>query len=228
MPAAFGQNAYVSEHLSRNDPLTLAPHVKIEGQTRYLVMHQGHSVSCLAAGSRITREVDRDYYGQAAPTLSGVFVSDILVWTYEDTIRYDKEHGKNFSKNWCPKAKEQGFVYVVDFAGYARAPQPPADPFPVGAHIPIRGMNLRSNMSGASNLRTGSEIRFVRDVESRYGSDSVNAVGADGRTVGFVARNVSPTLSRYLQRGKMVIARFGGDISQDNWGSTVLTVVRTS
>ena len=233
MQAVFGQNAYVSEHLSRNDPLTLVPRMNNEGQTRYLVMHQDHSVSCLAAGSRITRGVGMDYYGQAAPTLSGVFVSDILVWTYEDTLAYDQAHAgdpypPHFASMWTGQARAQGYVYVVDFAGYARAPHPPADPFPVGAHIPIRGMNLRSNVSGASNLRAGSEIRFVRDVESRYGSDSVNAVGADGRTVGFVARNVSPTLSRYLQRGKTVIARFGGDISQDNWGSTVLTVVRTS
>lgn len=61
-----------------------------------------------------------DYQGQNPPQLSGVFVSDILVWTYEDTIRYDKEHGTDFAKNWCPKAKGQGFVYVVDFAGYAK------------------------------------------------------------------------------------------------------------
>ena len=230
--AAFGQNAYVSEHLSRNDPLTLVPRVNNAGQVRYYVMYQGHSVSCLAAGSRIASGVGMDYFGQPSPTLSGVFVSDILVWTYEDTLAYDQAHAgdpqpPHFADMWTEQARSKGYVYVVDFAGYARAPRPPADPFPVGAHIPIRGMNLRSNVSGSSNLMPGSEICFVRDVESRYGSDSVNAVDADGHTVGFVARNVSPTLSRYLQRGMTVIARFGGDISQDNWGSTVLTVVRT-
>ena len=100
--------------------MTLVPCVEPTGQTRYLVTYQGHSVSCLAVGSKIIKEVGVDYHGKPLPALSGVFVSDILVWTYEDTIRYDKEHGKNFSKNWCPEAKEQGFVYVVDFAGYAR------------------------------------------------------------------------------------------------------------
>lgn len=231
--AAFGQNAYVSEQLSRNDPLTLVPRVNNAGQVRYQVTHQGHSVSCLAAGSRIARGVGMDYYGQPYPTLTGVFVSDILVWTYEDTRAYDQAHAgdpnpPHFAEMWTDQARSKGYVYVVDFAGYASAPQPPADPFPAGAHIPIRGMNLRSNVAGSSGLMPGSEIRFVRDVESRYGSDSVNAVDANGQTVGFVARNVSPTLSRYLQRGRMVIARFGGDILQDNWGSTVLTVVRTS
>lgn len=120
MQAVFGQNAYVSEHLSRNDPLTLAPRVNDAGQIRYRVKHQDHHVSFLSAGSRIVREVSRNYQGQNPPMLSGVFVSDILVWTYEDSMRYDREHGTNFSQNWCQRAQEQGFVYVVDFAGYAR------------------------------------------------------------------------------------------------------------
>ena len=84
------------------------------------VKHQDHHVSFLSAGSRIVREVSRNYQGQNPPLLSGVFVSDILVWTYEDSMRYDREHGTNFSQNWCQRAQEQGFVYVVDFAGYAR------------------------------------------------------------------------------------------------------------
>jgi hypothetical protein len=51
-----------------------------------------------------------------------MFVSDILVWTYEDSMRYDREHGTDFSqKQWCPMAKKQGYVYVVDFAGHAKA-----------------------------------------------------------------------------------------------------------
>lgn len=117
--AAFSQNAYVSEHLSRNDSLMLVPRVNNGGQVRYQVTHQDHRVSFLSAMSRVVRGVSMDYQGQNPPRLSGVFVSDILVWTYEDTIRYDREHGTNFSQNWCPEAIAQGFVYVVDFAGYA-------------------------------------------------------------------------------------------------------------
>ncbi len=116
---AFGRNAYVSEHLSRNDPLTLAPYVNGAGQIRCWVKHQDYRVASLSAGSRIVREISRNYQGQDLPLLSGVFVSDILVWTYEDSERYDREHGTNFSQNWCPEAIAQGFVYVVDFAGYA-------------------------------------------------------------------------------------------------------------
>ena len=230
--AAFAQNDYVSEHLSRNEPLTLSPVVNNAGQMRFWVVHQGHTVSRLAEGSNIVRSVAMDYHGQPPPTLSGVFVSDILVWTYEDTLTYDQTHADDphpphFAEMWTEEARSQGYVYVVDFAGYAKAPNPPADPFPVGTPIPIRGMSLRSYVQGSSNLVTGSEVRFVRDVESRYGTDSVNAVDIHGRAVGFVVRNVSPVLSKYLQRGKTVIARFGGVISQENWGSTVLTVVKT-
>lgn len=117
--SAFAQNAYVSEQLSRNEPLLLEPRVSNTGQIRYVVKHQAQRVVYLSSASRIVRSVNNEYAGIVAPTLSGVFVSDILVWTYEDSERYDREHGTNFSQNWCQMAKEQGFVYVVDFAGYA-------------------------------------------------------------------------------------------------------------
>ena len=117
---AFAQNAYVSEQLSRNEPLLLEPRVSNTGQIRYVVKHQAQRVAYLSSASRIVRSVNNEYAGLVAPTLSGVFVSDILVWTYDDSLRYDNEHGTNFSERWCDEAKRLGFVYVVDFAGYAQ------------------------------------------------------------------------------------------------------------
>ena len=50
--------------------------------------------------------------------LNGFYVSDICVWTYEETVKADDIHGTNFAENWCKKAKEIGYVYVVQIAGF--------------------------------------------------------------------------------------------------------------
>ncbi len=117
--AAFNQNSYVSENLSRNEPLSLEPRINMAGRVRYVVMHHGQVVAYLAAGSKIVENVCREYQNRTKPMLSGVFVSDILVWTYEDTLAYDRAHGSNFAVMWTAQARAQGYVYVVDFAGYA-------------------------------------------------------------------------------------------------------------
>lgn len=230
--ALFVQNAYVSDCLSRNEPLSLMPHVNGVGQLRYRAVHGDHFVAGLSTKSKIVHAVQADYYGQNSPILSGVFVSDIFVWTYEDTLAYDQAHSNDphptqFAALWCDEAKNQGYIYVVDFAGYARAPNPPADPFTPGMAIPVRGMHMRAYAHASSALIPGAEIHFVRDSDSAYGVDSVNAVDSQGRAIGFVARNISATLSRYLQNGRSVVARFGGTVSQENWGSSLLTVIRT-
>ena len=46
-------------------------------------------------------------------------VNEVVVWTYEDTQKFDNDNpGKNYAANWCPEARNQGYVYLVDFAGF--------------------------------------------------------------------------------------------------------------
>ena len=51
-------------------------------------------------------------------TLYGFYISDICVWTYEETVKADEVNGTNFAKNWCHNAQKEGFVYVVQIAGF--------------------------------------------------------------------------------------------------------------
>lgn len=53
-------------------------------------------------------------------TLSGFFVSDIIAWEYQDSVRYDEKNATNYSTRWIPKAKEQGFVFIVQIAGFGK------------------------------------------------------------------------------------------------------------
>ena len=51
-------------------------------------------------------------------SLSGFVVNEVVVWTYEDTCKFDTENTTNFAKDWCPEARKKGYIYLVDFAGY--------------------------------------------------------------------------------------------------------------
>ena len=54
------------------------------------------------------------------PILSGIFVSEVYVWTLEDTLKHDADNNTDFIKYWGESAKKKGYVYIVDFAGYAK------------------------------------------------------------------------------------------------------------
>lgn len=49
----------------------------------------------------------------------GFVVNEVVVWSFEDTVNFDNENpGKNYSSNWCDGARSQGYIYLVDFAGF--------------------------------------------------------------------------------------------------------------
>ena len=50
--------------------------------------------------------------------LNGFFVSNVFVWTYEDTLNSDKANNTDFAKFWCDAAKQNGYIYVVQIAGF--------------------------------------------------------------------------------------------------------------
>ena len=51
--------------------------------------------------------------------IGGLFVSDVYVWRYEDTRRSDLNRGTTFAQKWSPEARKQGFILIVDIAGFA-------------------------------------------------------------------------------------------------------------
>lgn len=51
-------------------------------------------------------------------TVSGYVVNEVVVWSYEDTCKFDSENDTNFARDWCQEARNQGYIYLVDFAGF--------------------------------------------------------------------------------------------------------------
>ena len=50
--------------------------------------------------------------------LRNFFVSNVFVWTHEDTLNSDITNNSSFADNWCEAAKQKGYIYVVQIAGF--------------------------------------------------------------------------------------------------------------
>lgn len=50
--------------------------------------------------------------------LKGYVVNEVVAWSYEDTCKFDTEHDTDYKKDWCQEARNLGYIYLVDFAGY--------------------------------------------------------------------------------------------------------------
>ena len=84
---------------------------------KYQIKHNGTVIGQLSKNSEILRKAKND---MGLPILSGIFVSEVYVWTLEDTLKYDADNNTDFIKYWGESAKKKGYVYIVDFAGYAK------------------------------------------------------------------------------------------------------------
>ena len=114
----FDKNSYVERYLAKNDLLTLEPH---KNGDKYQIKHNGNIIGQLARNSEILRKaMTSKQNGMGLPTLSGIFVSEVYVWTWADTLKYDAENDTDFQKFWGETARKKGSIYIVDFAGYAK------------------------------------------------------------------------------------------------------------
>ena len=60
--------------------------------------------------------------------MRGFFVSDVSIWSWEDTLKADEsarakaiaQHReyRPFANDWCQAARERGYIYVVQIAGF--------------------------------------------------------------------------------------------------------------
>lgn len=58
-------------------------------------------------------ELSKQYY-------EGLYVSSIVRYTAEECQTYDIENNADFYDGWCQSARKRGYIYLVNFYGYAR------------------------------------------------------------------------------------------------------------
>ena len=103
-------DSYVLNQIKKDDPVEI---VKAQDKNYYIV-HNGHIISRLSSRSTIKYRAEET----GKVFLKDFFVSNVFVWTYEDTLAYDKLHNTDFASKWSPAAKQQGHINVVQIAGF--------------------------------------------------------------------------------------------------------------
>lgn len=122
LPDKFQNNYHILNNVAKNDSVVIAPYRRKEGGIGALVKHNGVIIGILSKSSRIISKLrELDYNDEPIPVvLNGLFVNEVFVWTYADTVKYDQENETSFTQYWSEDAIKNGFIYIVDFAGYAK------------------------------------------------------------------------------------------------------------
>lgn len=104
-------NNYISENIKKDDPIE----VKIgDHWGNYYIYHNNFEIGKLSSKSNIANVAQKDQIYH----LKGFFVSNILTWTYQDTLIFDQTNNTNYAKNWSDEAKKIGFVNIVQISGF--------------------------------------------------------------------------------------------------------------
>jgi len=109
-----GVNIYINTSVKSGDFVFVRRRVVPYNGTQFIVHellkeNTTRPIGELAGNANIVRDHQ---------TVSGFVVNEVVVWSYEDTCKFDSENDTNFARDWCPEARNQGYIYLVDFAGF--------------------------------------------------------------------------------------------------------------
>ena len=119
-------DSYILNNIKKDDPIVIQ---KDNRDNKYYIVHNGRYIGRLSSKSNILIRAKED----GKITLKDFFVSNIFVWTYEDTLASDERAQEDFQKNpnkyhyrqpkrfaldWSDKAKTQGYINIVQIAGF--------------------------------------------------------------------------------------------------------------
>ena len=103
-------DSYVLNQIKKDDPV----HIVRDQYGNYFIVHNGHYIGRLSSRSTIRYRAEED----GKTLLNDFFVSNVFVWTYEDTLASDRANNTNFAARWSPEAKQQGYINIVQIAGF--------------------------------------------------------------------------------------------------------------
>ena len=119
----FSMNNTIDHELKRND----AVEIRLENGNANIVW-KNNIVGRLSDSSLIKRKMRDDHVN----ILEGFFINEICVWEYADSVRVDEKNWQdvqnrvpgsrttNYAGEWSDSARAQGFVYVVNIAGFGK------------------------------------------------------------------------------------------------------------
>ena len=109
-----GVNNYIKNSINSGDFVFVKKRDVLYNGTTFSVCellkeNTTRAIGELAGNSNIIRNYN---------VVSGFVVNEVVVWSFEDTLKFDSENGTSYAKDWSPEAREQGYIYLVDFAGF--------------------------------------------------------------------------------------------------------------
>ena len=106
-------DSYILNDIKKDDPVE----IKVGDQFgNYYIVHKGHYIGRLSSKSNIRHRAEDDNI----TALKEYFVSNVFVWTYEDTVASDLANNTDFASKWSKEAKEQGYINIVQIAGFGK------------------------------------------------------------------------------------------------------------
>lgn len=116
----FFMNDKIAQNVKKDDDVMVVR----ESDGNYYVQHGNDLVARLSGASIIARNARNNNILR----LRGFFVSDVNIWSWEDTLKADEsarakaiaQHReyRPFANDWCQAARERGYIYVVQIAGF--------------------------------------------------------------------------------------------------------------
>lgn len=103
-------DSYVLNQIKKDDPV----HIVRDQYGNYFIVHNGRYIGRLSSRSTIRYRAEED----GKTLLNDFFVSNVFVWTYEDTLASDRANNTDFAARWSPEAKQQGYINIVQIAGF--------------------------------------------------------------------------------------------------------------
>ena len=116
----FSENASIAANVRKNDPVIIRREDKTTTTGKafsvYNIVHNGSIIGQLSNSSQLKQSMEQNSVTQ----LSDLFVSEVLVWEYVDSQNSDARNNTNYSQNWCEQARLQGYIYIVNIAGFGK------------------------------------------------------------------------------------------------------------
>lgn len=114
-----GVNEYIKSNLKSGDEVSIKLTINKGFEFYEIVNSNGRAIGQLSMPSDKPHEDEhKKQVALRKDGLSGFVVNEIVQFSYDETLKSDEKNGTTFAKDWCQEARNQGYIYLVDFAGF--------------------------------------------------------------------------------------------------------------
>ncbi|MCA0234352.1 MAG: ATP-dependent helicase [Bacteroidetes bacterium] len=114
-----GVNEYIKSNLKSGDEISIKLSINKSFEFYEIIDSNGKAIGQLSIPSG--RPNDVKYKKQLALRKHGLkrfVVNEIVQFSYEETLKSDEKNGTTYANDWSQEARNQGYIYLVDFAGF--------------------------------------------------------------------------------------------------------------